>query len=59
MADIDKMTPHSGRFLDENNQPVNIVTLLNGIIARFENYATIEYVDEAIASIPSGNNIEY
>lgn len=51
MADIDKMTPHTGRFIGEDGQVYNIVNLLNGINQRFNDYATKQYVDDAIASI--------
>jgi hypothetical protein len=59
MADIDKMTPHTGRFIGEDGQTHNIVDLLNGINQRFNDYATKQYVDDAIASIVDGNSIEY
>jgi len=51
MADIDKMVPHTGRFIGEDGQTHNIVDLLNGINQRFNDYATKQYVDEAIAAI--------
>ena len=51
MADIDKMVPHTGRFIGEDGQIYNIVNLLNGINQRFNDYATKQYVDEAIAAI--------
>ena len=59
MADIDKMVPHTGRFIGEDGQIYNIVNLLNGINQRFNDYATKQYVDDAIASIVDGNNTEY
>jgi hypothetical protein len=59
MADIDKMTPHTCRFIGEDGQTHNIVDLLNGINQRFNDYATKQYVDDAIASIVDGNSIEY
>ncbi len=59
MADIDKMVPHTGRFIGEDGQIYNIVNLLNGINQRFNDYATKQYVDDAIASIVNGNNTEY
>lgn len=59
MADIDKMTPHTGRFIGEDGQTHNIVDLLSGINQRFNDYATKQYVDDAIASIVDGNNTEY
>lgn len=59
MADIDKMVPHTGRFIGEDGQTHNIVDLLNGINQRFNDYATKQYVDDAIASIVDGNNTEY
>lgn len=51
MADIDKMVPHTGRFIGEDGQTHNIVDLLNGLNQRFNDYATKTYVDEAIAAI--------
>lgn len=59
MADIDKMVPHTGRFIGEDGQIYNIVDLLNGINQRFNDYATKQYVDDAIASIVDGNDTEY
>ena len=51
MADIDKMVPHTGRFIGEDGQIYNIVNLLNGINQRFNDYATIEYVNNAIDNL--------
>lgn len=51
MADIDKMVPHTGRFIGEDGQTHNIVDLLNGINQRFNDYATIDYVNNIIEDL--------